>query len=132
MNRNESKPPRDVGPADRVRLNIGFFRDEFRRRRGAMRHVMPQIERAMRMLSVSPLLRDDACFHNLVYRISLAGTPDDFADRFADLHQYVLSRSNQAAKGGAHGERPGRSGASAAPYRSGKGGVIGGRRHLGL
>ncbi|MEP5480381.1 MAG: hypothetical protein ABJQ04_00605 [Roseibium sp.] len=113
-------------------MRIGFFRGEVRRRRAGMRHLLPQIERNLRMLAASPLLSSDAGFHNLLHGISLAGTLDDFADRFADLHRYVSSRASEAAGSEDPGGCSARLSGGAAALHSGRGGASGGRQRLRL
>lgn len=117
---------------DDTRLKIGFFRSEVRRRQSGMGHVMCQIERNLCMLAASPLLSADARFHNLIYRISLAGSAEDFVDRFADMHQYVLAIANQSAKAEVFGDRLVRSGRVVASICPGSGEAGGGRRLLRL
>lgn len=132
MSMDEYSQLRAVEALDDTRVRIGFFRGEVRRRRAGMRHVLPQIERNLRMLAASPLLSSDAGFYNLVRRIALAGTLDDFADRFADLHRYVSSRASQAAGSDDPGDRSVRSAGVTAALRSGRGVTGGGRQRLRL
>lgn len=76
------------------------------------------------MLAASPLLSSDAGFHSLLHGIALAGTLEDFADRFADLHRYVSSRASQAAGGDDPGGHLAQSAGDAAALRSGRGRLV--------
>ncbi|QFT33969.1 hypothetical protein FIV00_25965 [Labrenzia sp. THAF82] len=132
MGMDEYSQLRALEALDDTGVRIGFFRGEIRRRRAGMRHVLPQIERNLRMLAASPLLSSDAGFHSLLHGIALAGTLEDFADRFADLHRYVSSRASQAAGGDDPGGHLAQSAGDAAALRSGRGAAGGGRQRLRL